>query len=278
MKKAFDWRLWINLIPALLQIVLFRIGAMFTFTVFPILLLVFLIVNSRTAKTVTCLWAQQSVMAAALVVSGGVSTRLYFSWISNDAMTPFAGILFAFLNASIVLSATALAVPYVVRKKRQQSKPETAPPVPPTNVVCSENLFLNPPPKPIRDKVKNAVLVALGILSAVAVWLALMLFPARILEDTYYRVIVPSGRYIAYDELHTCPIDISTETALYSWFDEYIDDDMLIELRRYMRENELYIQPGDYLMARIKHFDDLKSRLRFIAAEDLPQEQARIQP
>ena len=96
-------------------------------------------------------------------------------------------------------------------------------------------------------------------------YLVVSFVTARCLEDTYSKVIVPSYQFISYEQLYTCPPEISREN--YSWFDEYIEPDTLIELRRYMRENDLYIRPGDYKLARIKDFDDLKSRLRFVSGE-----------
>ena len=38
-----------------------------------------------------------------------------------------------------------------------------------------------------------------------------------------------------------------------------------------MRENDLYISPGDYMLARVRNFEDLKSRLKFTAADDIPE-------
>ena len=89
------------------------------------------------------------------------------------------------------------------------------------------------------------------------------------MQDTYSEVIVPSYQFISYQQLYNCPPEISWED--YSWFDDYVEKDVLNELRRYMRENDLYIRPGDYKLARVKNFEDLKGRLRFMTGEQVAE-------
>ena len=105
------------------------------------------------------------------------------------------------------------------------------------------------------------------VLLSVAGWLFISFMETRILEDTYSEVIVPSYQFISYQQLYNCPPEISWED--YTWFDEFVEQDVLIKLRRYMRENDLYIRPGDYKLARVKDFEDLKSRLRFMTGEEV---------
>ncbi len=89
----------------------------------------------------------------------------------------------------------------------------------------------------------------------------------RIMQDTYSELIVPSYQFISYEQLRTCPPEISRED--HTWFDDLVEQDVLNELRRYMRENDLYIRPGDYKLARVKDFEDLKSRLRFMTGDEV---------
>ena len=101
----------------------------------------------------------------------------------------------------------------------------------------------------------------------VAGWLLIGALEVRIMQDTYSRVSVPSYQFISYEQLRTCPPEISWGN--YAWFDEFVEEDLLTELRCYMRENDLYIRAGDYKLARIKDLDDLKSRLRFITGDEV---------
>lgn len=117
---------------------------------------------------------------------------------------------------------------------------------------------------------KTAIKIVLAVVMAfILQYLCIGFLSGIIIQDTYSRVIVPRYRYVSYDELRTCPTDISMGS--YSWFDDYMENDDLIELRRYMRENDLYISPGEYKLARVKSFEDLKSRLKFTHADRIPE-------
>lgn len=107
------WRLLVlvSLIPAILEIVLFRIGAWFWLCVFPIVLVVMPIVNYHLFKTTIELLIAQAVMGGGLLLSGGISTWLYYSLISRDQMTILVGLLFTFFGVWIEVAVSCCVLP-----------------------------------------------------------------------------------------------------------------------------------------------------------------------
>lgn len=115
----------VSLIPAVLNIVLYRFGIWFWIAGLPLLLIVMIVANRVFFKTIFAFRFAQRLVGISLFVSGCISTLLYYCLVSRDHMTILAGFLFTVFGVTVSVSVMSCVRSFRGVRERKNQDGET---------------------------------------------------------------------------------------------------------------------------------------------------------
>lgn len=111
---------FINTIPFALDVIFYSNGAMDNFYLFLPVFALLTILNYYYFDKVAHYIIVQIYLLACLILSGCISTHLYYNNISHDAMTPAVGMLLVYAGSIVVVITTVISA--IVKKRSKTAK------------------------------------------------------------------------------------------------------------------------------------------------------------
>jgi len=119
-----------------------------------------------------------------------------------------------------------------------------------------------------KDKIIKSVLITTVAIIVFLPFIGNFLFAFFCLPwHSSCQIIIPDGRYISWEELNEKPLDIEEKTT--EWFDSYLRSWQIDQLKRYMKTNNVYIVPDEYVFYASNFGDELIRSFEYIEATDI---------